>query len=32
MCSCTNGIVDDRFADGAPCETNLKYIQVDMTL
>ena len=28
----SDGTVDDRFADGAPCETDVKYIQVDVTL
>ena len=28
----SDGTVDDRFADGAPCETDVKYIQVDVTI
>ena len=27
-----DGTVDDRFADGAPCETDVEYIPVDATL
>ena len=28
----SDGTVDDRFADGAPCETDVEYIPVDVTL
>ena len=28
----SDGTVDDRFADGAPCETDVAYIPVDVTL
>ena len=28
----SDGTVDDRFADGAPCETDVEYIPVDATL